>query len=172
MNRRAERSKRSSSARASGRLALAAAILAAASVTACQTFQPAEPSGLQPGQTVRVELADSVTRARAGWTGPSRDRLTGQVVRTARDGLDLSVRSRVGGASLSPYRDTLSVPASVIRSVQRQRLSAVRSAAVAGGVVGAAALLFSLDITGGGSAPPSNGGGATESIGISVPLFP
>lgn len=172
MNRRAERSKRWDRTRAGGRLALVAAILAAASATACQTFQRAEPSGLQPGQTVRVELADSVTRARAGWTGPNRDRLTGQVVRTARDGLDLSVRSRVGGASLSPYRDTLSVPASVIRSVQRQRLSAVRSAAVAGGVVGAAALLFSLDITGGGSAPPSNGGGATESIGISVPLFP
>jgi len=169
MNRPAERS---NSTLAGGRLALAAAILAAASVTACQTFQPAEPSGLEPGQTVRVELADSVARAEAGWTGPNRDRLTGQVVRTARDGLDLSVRSRVGGASLSPYRDTLSVPASVIRSVQRQRLSALRSAAVAGGVVGAAALLFSLDITGGGSAPPSDGGGATESIGISVPLFP
>lgn len=166
MNRPAERS---DSTRAGGRLALAA-MLAAASVTACQTFQPAEPSGLQPGQTVRVELADSVARAEAGWTGPDRDRLTGQVVRTDRDGLDLSVRSRVGGASLSPYRDTLSVPASVIRSVQRQRLSALRSAAVAGGVVGTAALLFSLDITGGGSAPPPNGGGPAESVGISIPI--
>lgn len=167
MNRPAERSNRT---RAGGRLALAAALLAAASVTACQTFQPAEPSGLRPGQTVRVELADSVARAEAGWTGPHRDRLTGQVVRTARDGLDLSVRSRVGGASLSPYRDTLSVPESVIRSVQRQRISPLRSAAVAGGVVASVALLIELDITGGGSAPPPNEGGPAESVGISIPI--
>ena len=167
MNRQPERS---NDARARGRVALAAALIAAASVTACQTFQPAEPSGLEPGQTVRVELADSVARAEAGWTGPNRDRLTGKVVRTVRDGLDLSVPSRVGGASLSPYRDTLSVPASVIRSVQRQRISALRSAAVAGGVVGAVALLIELDITGGGSAPPPNGGGPAESVGISIPL--
>lgn len=167
MDRRAERS----GWRRTGRgLALAAAVLTAAALAGCQTFRPAEPSGLRPGQTVRVELADSAARAEAGWTGPRRDRLTGQVVRSARDGLALSVRSRVGGASLSPYRDTLSVPASMIRSVQRQRLSALRSGAVAGGVLAAAALLFELDITGGGSAPPSNEGGATESLGISIPL--
>lgn len=167
MHRRAERSEWR---RAGRRLTVAAAVLSAAALAGCQTFQPVEPSGLRPGQTVRVELADSAARAEAGWTGPRRDRLTGQVVRSARDGLALSVRSRLGGASLSPYRDTLAVPASIIRSVQRQRISALRSAAVAGGVVGAAALLFELDITGGGSAPPSNEGGATESVGISIPL--
>lgn len=163
---------RSDGTRVGGRLALAAALAAAAAVAGCQTFQPAERSGLRPGQTVRVELADSVARAEAGWSGPDRARLTGEVVRSTGEGMDLSVRSRVGGASLSPYRDTIAVPASIIRSVREQRISALRSAAVAGGVVATAALLFELDITGGGSTPPSNGGGATESVGISIPLFP
>lgn len=167
MCRRAERTEWRPAGR---RLAVAAAALTAAGLAGCQTFQPAEPSALRPGQTVRVELADSAAQAEAGWTGPRRDRLTGQVVRSAREGLALSVRSRVGGASLSPYRDTLSVPEAIIRSVQRQRISPLRSAAVAGGVVGAAALLFELDIRGGGSVPPSDGGGATESVGISLPL--
>lgn len=169
MDRQARRSDRT---RPGSRVTLAAAVLAAVAVGGCQTFQPAEPAGLRPGQTVRVELADSSARARAGWDGPDRDRLTGEVVRSSREGMELSVRSRLGGATLSPYRDTLDVPASLISSVQRRRISALRSAAVAGGVVAAAALVFELNVTGGGTAPPPNDGGATESIGISIPLFP
>lgn len=151
---------------------LALAFVAVVGLTACQTFQPAEPAGLRPGQTVRVELADSAARTEAGWTGPERDRLTGEVVRSSRDGMDLSVQSRVGGASLSPYRDTLQVPASLIRSVQRQRISPLRSAAVAGGVVAATALLIELDIAGGSAPPPPGGGGTPESIGLRIPVFP
>lgn len=162
-----ERTGRGSSA---GRRAVLTAALSALAVGGCQTFQPAEPAGVRPGQTVRVELADSSTRARAEWSGPDRDRLTGKVVRSSRDGMELSVRSRLGGADFSPYRDTLSVPAPLIRSVREQRISALRSAAVAGGVVAAAAVIFELNITGGGSAPPPNGGGGTESVGISIPL--
>lgn len=172
MGHRTERSERTGAARA-GPLVAAATAVAAAALFGCRTFQPAEPAGLEPGQTVRVELADSASRAAAGWTGPERDRVTGQVVRSSDDDMDLSIPSRVGGAAVSRYyRDTLHVPASLIRSVERQRISALRSAAVAGGVVAATALLFELDITGGGTAPPSDGGGPAEGIGIRIPLFP
>ncbi len=154
------------------RVRIAATVLAAAAVIGCQTFRPAEPAGLRPGQTVRVDLADSAARARAGWSGPDRGRLTGEVVRSSGQGMELSIRSRPGGSSLSPYRDTLSVPASIIRSVEKQRISALRSAAVAGGVVAATALVFELSATGGGLAPPGNDGGGAESIGIRIPLIP
>lgn len=147
----------------------------ALSLAACQTFRPVEPTDVRPGQTVRVELADSAERDAAGWTGPDRQRLTGELVRWSREGMALSMRSRIGAAGLSPYRDTLQVPKSLIRSVHRQEISALRSAAVAGGVVGAAALLVHIDLAGGGGrSPQPGGGGPVESVGfrIVIPLVP
>lgn len=169
MDHRAKPSDRSGPGRG---IVLVAAVLAAGVAVGCQTFQPAEPSGLRPGQTVRVQLADSAARAEAGWTGPERESLTGDLVRSDPTGLDLSVRTSASGARISPYRDTLEVPASLIRSVERQRLSPLRSAGVAAGLVATAALLFELDIPGGGTAPSRDGGGPAESVGVSIPVFP
>lgn len=141
--------------------------LLVALLPACHTHRLVESGVPDAGSSVTVQLADSATRARAEWWGVDRDRLSGTVVRADRDTIVLSVPSRLGDRPPHPrFRDTLSVPGTLVTAVREERLSAWRSAVLTAGLVAGGFLLLELKVVGGGrGVQPPNGDGVESRAG-------
>lgn len=123
-------------------LAACLAVLVPVAV-ACHTYRRIESGVPDPGTSVRVRLADSATRARAGWEAAGSGELAGRALRHTGDSLVLSVPGLTGGAG-SLFRDTIAVPTSLVRRVEEEELSVWRSALLTAGVVTGTFLLLEL----------------------------
>lgn len=125
------------------RLAACLAVLVPVAV-ACHTYRRIESGVPDPGTSVRVRMADSATRARAGWEAARSDELAGRALRHTGDSLVLSVPGRTGSGAGSLFRDTIAVPTSLVRRVEEEGLSVWRSALLTAGVVTGTFLLLEV----------------------------
>lgn len=160
---------------ARGRAAIAA--LAAAFLVGCQTFRPVERGGPDVGSTVRLELA-APDRPSDATGGPSwrraadGRRLVGEVLAADADSVWLRVTGQVGRVGTESRFDTLAVPRGAIARVERQQLSALKSAALAGGLVAGTFLLLEVSDATGGQAPQPGNGTGQEHRGLLIRIFP
>ena len=129
-------------------------------LSGCFQYVPVQPVAPEPGTTIRAHLTDSASAMLAPAVGPGIGALEGRVLRGDEAGIELAVsaaRFRFGGGSQTRYGEPLTVPRFGIAAVEQRKLSPMRTALLAGGVVlGAVGLVVAVDPGGGGG---GQGGG-------------
>ena len=132
----------------------------------CFNYVPLGSTAPDPGATIRAHLTDSAAAVLAPTVGPGIGALEGRVLRRDESAIELAVsaaRFRFGGGSQARYGESLAVPRFGIAAVEQRKLSPLRTALLAGGVVlGGLGILIAADVGsgggggGGGGKPPAN----------------
>ena len=129
-------------------------------LSGCFKYVPIGSTAPDPGTTIRAHLTDSAAAVLAPTVGPGIGALEGRVLRRDGSAIELAVsaaRFRFGGGSQARYGESLAVPRFGIAAVEQRKLSPVRTALLAGGVVlGAVGMVLAVDAVAGGGG--SSGG--------------
>lgn len=122
------------------RRAAAAGLLAAGLGTGCYHYVPAEAQGLRPG----TEIQAALSAAPPASAGPLSNPVEGTLVRLTPDTAFMHVAASDFTSARSIYRE-ISLPRSVIESIQQRKLDVARTALVAGVSVLIAALVVNME---------------------------
>lgn len=146
--------------RRAGRLALIGGLLTA--LAGCYAYTPADDGSPERGAQVRLHLSPAGARMASEQTGDGGSRLQGRLVTAGGDSVAVRVARSVREPTLGARSQTtgtryvrVTLPDSVVRSVETRSLSVWKTGALAG--AGAVALRLFLElpdaIGGGGSGP-------------------
>lgn len=128
----------------------------------CFMPQPADPTSLPPGESLRLRLTPAGQARLADMMPGGGREVTGQLVLATGDSLTLTtpLSASTSGGGASSLRQTLTFARVDIQEVTVPQLHIGRTAAVIGGAVVIAGILIADVLDFGGSSPPGDSGPA------------